>query len=636
MTITFILLFYLFVPGGTQENTGDRVYALIWASVVWTLCLFCMTEFFSFFSILNGTAVRAAWLILAMGLGVLLYLYPGRKKEKNQTVKPEILMLCLIGLGVLFLAFCTAPYNWDSMTYHLPRIMHWVQNGSVAHYATNSVRQLGSPALAEYVNLHVWLICGGSDRAFALLQSISYLLSARVIYGISRKLGAGRYFAFLSSLLYMAMPIAFAEALTTQVDNFATLWLLYFSYVLLDFTRRDKKLVFDKSVCCRVCLLGLLVSLGYLTKPSVCIAMAVMVLWLLCVCIARRDSPLVIMKLTGCVLPVILLPILPGLVRNIRTFGAIAPSMVGERQLIGTLLPGYVFLNFTKNFTYNMPVPFWRGSAVFFTIWIGRLAKLLGIYLNDPRISESGQNFVMHQAPELGHDTAINPLSMYLFIFCVIMALATRRKRKKRTGHRAEWSGYGLAVTAAFVVFCMVLRWEPYVTRYMVSYLALLCPMIAVVLQDCLPAKWKKGVFVVICLCCAADLAGLVRFHTAMCTEAGAGKRPEGYFVNRMTEYEPYSEICGMIRERGCRQIGLSMKENHYEYPLWMMLDDTMERLEHVSVKNESKKYFDEKFIPDCIIRLGKRPKSGLTVNGVKYKEIVSFGEGYYLLFPGK
>lgn len=635
MTITFILLYFIFTPDGAKDNTKDGVYALIWASVIWTLCLFGITEVFSLFTLLNGTAVRVMWLTLAIGSALFLYLRRGRKR-KYDIPGPEILILCLLGLGVLLLALWTVPYNWDSMTYHLPRIMHWAQNGSVAHYATNSVRQLGSPVLAEYVNLHVYLLCGGSDRAFALLQSVSYLLSVRVIYGISRKLGAGRYFAFLAALIYMAMPIAFAEALTTQVDHFATLWLLYFSYVLLDFTGRDKKLVFDKSVCCRVCLLGLLVSFGYLTKPSVCIAMAVMVLWLLCVCIARRDSPSVIIKLTGCVLPVILLPILPGLVRNIRTFGAISPPMVGERQLIGTLLPEYVLLNFTKNFTYNMPVPFWRGSAVLFTIWIGRLAKLLGVYLNDPRISENGQNFVMHQAPEFGHDTAINPLCMYLFLFCVAAALVTRRKRRERTGQAAAWSGYAMAVTAAFAIFCMALRWEPYVTRYMLSYLALLCPVIAVVLQDCLPAKWKKGVLVVVCLCCTADLAGLGRFHTEMCTEYGAGKRPEGYFANRMTEYEPYSEICEMIRQRGCRQVGISMKENNYEYPFWVMLDGTVERMEHVAVKNDSKKYFDEKFIPDCIIRLGKKPKSGLTVNGVKYKEIVSFGDGFYLLFAGK
>ena len=44
-------------------------------------------------------------------------------------------------------------------------------------------------------------------------------------------------------LLYMSMPIAFAEALTTQVDNFATVWLVFYVYMLMDLVEQKEEIL---------------------------------------------------------------------------------------------------------------------------------------------------------------------------------------------------------------------------------------------------------------------------------------------------------------------------------------------------------------------------------------------------------
>lgn len=136
----------------------------------------------------------------------------------------EMLIIMFLAVFMVFLALKMIPYNWDSMTYHLAGLFHWKQNKSVAHYATTIDRQVASPTLGAFVNLHVYTMSGRSDKLLNLLQCVSYLTNGVLIYSLAAKLKCKRNHCILSAALFYSMPIAFAEALTTQVDNFAALW----------------------------------------------------------------------------------------------------------------------------------------------------------------------------------------------------------------------------------------------------------------------------------------------------------------------------------------------------------------------------------------------------------------------------
>ncbi|WP_412541061.1 hypothetical protein R8Z50_00030 [Longispora sp. K20-0274] len=66
-------------------------------------------------------------------------------------------------LGALVLAVAYPPNNFDSMTYHLPRIEHWVQQHTVEVFAVRIHRQVTYPPGAEYLMLHLRVLTGG-DR----------------------------------------------------------------------------------------------------------------------------------------------------------------------------------------------------------------------------------------------------------------------------------------------------------------------------------------------------------------------------------------------------------------------------------------------------------------------------------------
>lgn len=629
MILSFLLLYWNL----SEEN--NRTYSYIQACIIWAVYLFFSTEFLSLLSLVKHKSLLCAWLGFAAILLARLIL---RKKYRSRfqpsfkftTATLAIGLLILLGMVVLGFSLATTPYNWDSMTYHLPRITHWVQNGSVAHYATHILRQISSPVLAEFVNLHVYVLTGKSDLLFNLLQCASYLTCACLVYKITLKLHGSQGAGLLAALLYMSMPIAVSEALTTQTDHFSALWLLFFMYLLLDFTDYGRKITFDSSTIRKVCMMGFCVSLGYLTKPSVCIAMALSVLWLLIHCILRKDSPQVLCKLIGCTIPAIVLPLIPEIMRNLHTFSALSEPGVGKRQLIGTLHPLYVLVNFLKNFTFNMPWRYIPGSENLLLRLVRKIAGILQVDLNAPSISEDGREFLVHGALEYGHDTAVNPLVLYLLILCILLGLwACRRYSVKRIV-----TGYSFLAVTCFIVFCAVLRWEPYVSRYMLSYLALLCPMIAIQLRNRLPRVVRCSLTLIIIALCLVDLSHQYAYHRLMMTKWGANQRPYGYFVNRHTEYDPYFALCNTIKDNEYTFVGLFINGDDYEYPLWQMLCGQVERMEHIGVTNESMIYEDLTFHPDCIIWLGSKPEMPYEYHGIIYEECTEYQEGHYLLCP--
>lgn len=628
-----------------RENTGLSSY--IEACCAWTFFLFAVTEGLSAVHGVRFLALFAVWGLLDGGL-LLVLVWQWRKcglglgslrksfcgKWRSFQKAPYYGVLAVIGAAVVFLALVTTPNNWDSMTYHLPRIAYWAQNRSVEHYATNSIRQIASPALAEFVNLHVYILCRGHDELFNLLQAFSYLTGAVTVGAIAGRLGCDRKFRFLAALVYMAMPIAYAEALTTQVDNFATIWLLFFVYLLLDMADRKEKTSFDSDTVRRVCTMGLCVAWGYLAKPSVCIGMVFFAVWLLAACIARKDRIKDLIRLALAALPFVALPLLPELMRNFKTFHAYASKGTGARQLVGTLQPSYLFVNFMKNFTFNLPTALIKDSEKFFIRFATKAAKILQVELNAESIAEDGLEYSMHGVNTYGCDTAVNPLVMWLLIFCVLWAVVQIRK----TDWKALQNGYLLTSVISFCVFCTVLRWEPFVSRYMVSYLALLCPMITSQIQMRTQQEkdrpLRHGLVGIIVFLGIMGAVSVTNFHYDIWAHQGANNRPYGYFASRREPAAYYAALTDAVKAQHYQSVGIYlMKADDYEYPLWAMLDGC--RIEHIYVENESAVYAKEDFVPDCIIWAGELPET-VVAGGREYGRVTDFGEGYYLLEPSE
>ncbi|HZZ86355.1 MAG TPA: hypothetical protein VFE30_17625 [Anaeromyxobacteraceae bacterium] len=113
------------------------------------------------------------------------------------------------------------PNNWDSMTYHLARVAHWLAYRSVAAYSTGIPRQNACAAGPEYLLLLLQGV-SRSDRLAPFLQLFAWVLVTLATPALARLAGAPKRAAWLAGVFAGAAPMAVLQASSTQTDLVAS------------------------------------------------------------------------------------------------------------------------------------------------------------------------------------------------------------------------------------------------------------------------------------------------------------------------------------------------------------------------------------------------------------------------------
>jgi hypothetical protein len=137
---------------------------------------------------------------------------------------PEVASaLALLGLLVALAAIAALarPVVYDALTYRLPRIAQWLQDGRVGHYATSDPRQNYMPVVPDLVM--AWLITGTRDgfQPAALAQCYGGALLMAATYGLSRCTGLSRMASMGSVALLFGMANVVPQFTTEHTDLFA-------------------------------------------------------------------------------------------------------------------------------------------------------------------------------------------------------------------------------------------------------------------------------------------------------------------------------------------------------------------------------------------------------------------------------
>ncbi|MFO8086762.1 MAG: hypothetical protein R6T91_03000, partial [Bacteroidales bacterium] len=129
--------------------------AFLVAAVAWGCLLTAITEGLSLFGWLTSAGLLLCWTLAVIAL-LIMHATRGNNRMVWQMArfsfaeKSMLAGIAIICVTTLITAILAPPNTWDSMTYHMSWVMHWLQNRSVDHYPTHIIRQIEMNPWAEF------------------------------------------------------------------------------------------------------------------------------------------------------------------------------------------------------------------------------------------------------------------------------------------------------------------------------------------------------------------------------------------------------------------------------------------------------------------------------------------------------
>jgi hypothetical protein len=204
---------------------------------------------------------------------------------------------------------------------------------------------------------------------------------------------------------------------------------------------------------------------------------------------------------------------------------------------------------------------------------------------------------------------------------------SARSRRFGRTPHSAR--GYTLSILAGFLLFCALLRCQPWHSRLHLPLFVLVAPVVAIVLAAARPVRLANAAIVLLLLLGIAP----VLLNRTRPLVGGSNildtPRIEQYFAGRPELAAPYAAGVEFLAQSGCRQVGLYLGGDDGEYLFWVLgarLSPESIRWEHVAVTNLSGSLQPlTPFRPCAIVSTRGESLSELDVNGIEYSRVWSF-----------
>jgi hypothetical protein len=452
--------------------------------------------------------------------------------------------LAMLGGMVLVSALAYPPNNWDSMTYRLARVAHWLQLGAVGAYDTNVARQVVLPPGAEYLVLVLQGI-SGSDRLASLVQFGAWILLAAAAPPLARIFGAPRRLAPYAAILVAASPLAVQEASSTQNDLVAGILAVAMVISALPFVHR--RATWRTS---DLALTVLAVAAGLVTKPTSAVVAAPFLIWGGVVAIGTLHSRHAWRRVAGALPALVIAAAVVGPFERARASVPPDPSLLAPFVYRHSETLRERAVNAVRGVVRNVPLPI---AA------LDRLSpeETVGCPTRRSLCLESNLAFREDYTASIGQAIVV--------VLAMVAGLLRARRLPRRTGAAL------VSLMGAWLLFHALFRDNVWTPRLHVAYFAL-APVALGAFRgwtERIPGRVTvlivAGTLVAFAGVAAAKTARRPLNATALATardEANYYRDGPGGTVDQ------HEAVLRWLVSSGCQRLGLYIGEDSYDYPL--------------------------------------------------------------------
>lgn len=470
MACLLLLTLRFYRRPGLPLTGAILISGLLVASVMFLLNLLLSAQ-----HALTATRLSNLWLFTLAGL---LIITVGSRKSRSHIHKhwrrlPRrwrtwyhgLSVFAWISVGIIaivltitfLIAVLALPNNYDSMTYHLPRIMHWLQNAQVSLFATNIERQNYQHPGAEYLQLQFFLLTTGQGSAMNLVQWLALVGCVLSAGFIARELGSKATGQWLAMVLVATWPMAIMQSTGTKNDLLLACMAMVSIWLILSMVRRSPVQVSrqgNRGVSLKWMVLTSL-SLGWVLtiKGTSYVYLPPLVLGLFFASWHRGGIKLTWRVVGLACLVTASMMSLPWIMNQIVFGSVLGPESDSYRPSGNLLAAGLI--NAVRCTGSQLTTPL-EGVNQLMLATMTQALGLLGLNINDVRSLNYSDHYFLFTRGFLSEDHAGAPWHM-LWILLMLPMVALRGKRLQRT--------YLLLWLLAAAMFFVLVSWNQWINR---------------------------------------------------------------------------------------------------------------------------------------------------------------------------